>query len=297
MKLNRFFLAGLLMGASALAAPDKLADELKAMADTERAFARRSVEKGMRQAFYEFFAEDGVAFQPQPVNFRESYRSQPAPSGPPPQATLDWEPVYGDIARSADLGWLTGPFVVTDLSPQKRPPRWGFYSSVWKKQPDGAWRVLADLGIATPAQQGALPRNVFRAAPRETFDASSAARDGDLRLAEQTLAREAARGVAAAYAQALSPSARLHRNGHMPFTTPAAIREYLAGQAPSGSWETLHAVTSSAGDLGYTHGKYELSKNGTIVETGYYMRVWKRGGAGQWRLVFDVTNPVPPESN
>jgi len=270
--------------------------ELKAMADTERAFARRSVEQGMRQAFYEFFAEEGIAFQPQPVRLRESQRSQPAPSGPPPASTLDWEPVYGDIARSADLGWLTGPFVVTDQSPQKRPPRWGFYSSVWKKQPDGTWRVLADLGVSTPAQQGALPRNVFRAAPHEPLEATPGARGGDLRQAEQTLARQAARGVAAAYSQVLSPSARLHRNGDMPFTTPASIREFLATQPPSGSWETLHAETSRAGDLGYTHGKYQLAKDGAAVEKGYYMRVWKRNANGEWKLVLDVTSPLPAES-
>jgi ketosteroid isomerase-like protein len=210
-------------------------------------------------------------------------------------AVLDWEPLTGDIAQSADLGWLTGPFVVLDKTEQKRPPRWGFYSSVWKKQPDGSWRVLADLGISIPSQGDSLPHEQFtRIRSEPSGKPKDAAGVESLRRAEQTLADAAAKGVTAAFAQWMSPHARLHRNGHMPFTTPEAIRAYLATQPQSGSWRTMHAETSSAGDMGHTYGYYELKKDGTATEKGHYMRVWKRNPAGQWRLAFDVTAPLPP---
>lgn len=288
-------LGGLVLFCAALAVGQADLDAaLRAMADTERAFARRSVERGVRAAFYEFFAEEGVGFTPHPVKERESQRRQPVPDGPPSPVTLDWEPVYGDIAQSADLGYLTGPFLLTDQSAEKRPPRWGYYSSVWKKQPDGTWRVMADMGVSTPPQQGPLPRNAFRAAPREPASASAGA--GGLREAEQALASDAARGVAAAYAKFLSPLARVHRSGHMPFTTPQAIRDFLATAPQTGRWETMQAETSRSGDFGYTYGRYELTNEGATAETGFYLRVWKRNPAGEWKLIFDVANRQPTQS-
>jgi len=285
-----------LLPSSASGAAEQLAnktgDELTAMADTERAFARTAGQKGWQHAFYDFFAEDGVSFLPAPTKFRENYRKQPPPPDPL-NVVLDWEPVYGDIAGSADLGWLTGPYVVVDKTEQKRPTRWGFYSSVWKKQPDGTWRVAADLGIGIPARQGALPRNQFVSALREQpGPAKSGA--SSLEQAEQGLAADAGGRMAAAYAKWMSPTARLHRNGHEPFVTPEAIQGYLATQPQSGTWETLHAETAKAGDMGYAYGSYELRKDGATAEKGYYLRVWKRDSQGEWRLVFDVTNPLPP---
>jgi tetratricopeptide (TPR) repeat protein len=64
---------------------------------------------------------------------------------------FNWAPVYGDIAQAGDLGWNTGPTVIEDASPEKKPTRHGMFFSVWKKQTDGGWRVALDLGADTPA--------------------------------------------------------------------------------------------------------------------------------------------------
>src|SRR4029450_5857743 len=65
------------------------------MADTERAFARRAKEKPSRQAFIDFFAEESMAFEPDPVPARESMRKREAPPQPPGFQLL-WEPRLGD---------------------------------------------------------------------------------------------------------------------------------------------------------------------------------------------------------
>ncbi|HEY6045474.1 MAG TPA: hypothetical protein VIU65_02660, partial [Pyrinomonadaceae bacterium] len=41
--------------------------ELNALVDNERAFSRMSEEKGTRESFTEFIADDGVLFRPGPV--------------------------------------------------------------------------------------------------------------------------------------------------------------------------------------------------------------------------------------
>jgi len=267
---------------------------LKILADTEREFARTSVQRGVRDSFYEFFAEDGIAFQPHPVKLRDALRGQPAPEQKPP-STLDWEPVYGDIADSGDLGWLTGPYVLTDQSPQKQPPRWGFYSSVWRRLPNGSWRVALDLGITTPPREGPLPRNSFRPAP-STNSRKAALPAIDLKAAERTLAARAAQGLAAAYREILADAARLHREGRMPLTAADEIRKYLANQTSAGVMENLYAGTAASGELGYSYGRYELMDRMVSKEKGYYLRVWKLDPEGVWKVVLDVAKPLPPET-
>ncbi len=41
---------------------------LKELADTERAFAKLSLAKGVAHSFHENFADDGIGFSPEPVN-------------------------------------------------------------------------------------------------------------------------------------------------------------------------------------------------------------------------------------
>jgi hypothetical protein len=78
------------------------------MADTERAFAKRATETTVRQAFIDFFADESVAFEPDPVPARESMRKREPPPQPPGFQLL-WEPRLGDVSSSGDLGYLTGP--------------------------------------------------------------------------------------------------------------------------------------------------------------------------------------------
>src|SRR5262249_45829368 len=109
------------------------------------------------------FAEDGINFQPHPTNTREAFRKTPPPA-PPPPITLNWAPIYGDVSQAGDLGYTTGPYTVEDRSAEKRPARHGMYSSVWKKQADGSWKVVLDLGIQVPTPVAPLDAP-FQAAP------------------------------------------------------------------------------------------------------------------------------------
>lgn len=147
---RRAAFAWLLICAGAITAQDRnAADALSALIEAERAFAKLSVEKGVRASFLAFFADDGVNFQPGPVRTKEAFGKRPAPAAPPP-FTLNWAPVWGAISAAGDMGFNTGPFTVTDNTPQRRPPQHGLFFSVWKKQPDGSWKVAVDIGVNTP---------------------------------------------------------------------------------------------------------------------------------------------------
>lgn len=296
--MKRFFLAlsvASILAISALTQEKGISPSLLSLADAERAFAKMSVEKGVREAFYNNFAEDGINFTPHPTNTREAYRKSPAPQTPPP-ITLNWAPIYGDISQAGDLGYTTGPYTIEDHSPAKRPTRHGMYSSVWKKQADGSWKVLLDLGIQVPSAVAPLDAP-FQAALRWKVKAASTTVEQEISAllkADREFFAQAKSGSAAQpWQKFLSDDARIHRNQMMPVTGKLALQDWISKQPVSLSGEPIKADVARSGDLGYSYGKYELKAE--KIEKGYYARVWKRDAKDDWRIVFDVTAPLPEE--
>ena len=277
-----------------------LSPALSSLLAAERAFARTSVEKGIRDSFLEFFADDGINFQPHPTKTKEAILRRPVPSARPP-VVLDWQPAYADVSRAGDLGYTTGPYTLTDHSPDPSPTRYGVYFSIWKKQTDGSWKVVVDAGIQTPDRLGhdftftPAPSSAYRNAPKkisqDTLRSLLVSLDRDFLLATSS------RGIALAYLDYLDVNSRLHRNGSFPVVGRDAIRLFLRSQAIELKCEPITSDVSQSGDLGYTYGSYELkhtAMNEVIPpEKGYYVRVWKRDAKGKWKLVLDTLSPIP----
>lgn len=279
----------------------KMSPALASLVAAERAFARTSVEKGVRDSFLAFFADDGINFQPHPTKTREAFLSRPAPPARPP-ITLNWEPVWADVSAAGDLGYTTGPFTLVDNSPEKRPTRHGYYFSVWKKQRDGDWKVVVDLGTQNP--EPASPQPAFYAPSESHFKKSNMKvnrEEGSAALIElegkfQQEARS--RGFLKAFAAYLTSESRLHRDGRLPLVGKDAIGAFMAGKSMDVTWKPLKADIAGSGDLGYVYGSYELKDNPSsaeAIEKGYFVRVWKREGNGKWKVALDVTSPLPPE--
>ena len=61
-----------------------------------------------------------------------------------------WEPRFGDVAASGELGYLTGPVRNIRTSRDNGRPRHSNYASIWKRQRDGTFKVVLDVGVNTP---------------------------------------------------------------------------------------------------------------------------------------------------
>ncbi|HZS44839.1 MAG TPA: nuclear transport factor 2 family protein [Blastocatellia bacterium] len=271
---------------------------LDSLVAAERAFSKTSVEKGVRNSFLEFFADDGIEFQPGPVNAKETLSKQ---SDVRPTTELKWEPVYADVAASGELGYTTGPYTFTDRRPETAATRYGHYFSIWKKQADGNWKVAVDCGIKTPVSGEGKEK--FRAAVHAKGKLSTpngnpeAERAGLLTYDKEFLKLSENQGLMYAYDRYLGTDCRMHRNGYLPFTDRSAVLTYLKAttRGITMKWWPLKSDVSVAGDLGYTYGSYEIDDANTRkpVEKGYYVRVWKRDANGTWNLVLDTTTPGP----
>jgi ketosteroid isomerase-like protein len=262
----------------------------------ERAFAKLSVARGMRESFLTYFADDGVAFTPHPGRAKDDLNKQPVEKQPLGY-TLNWAPIFGDISQAGDLGYNTGPVLIEDRSPAQKPPRHALFFSVWKKQPDGVWRVALDVGVGMPAAVAPLDAP-FQAARRASSKPSSvklsaeAARNELLKIERELMASSAARSVAQSWPKWLSDDARIHRNGVLPITGKEALQGWLKAQTMTYKGEPLNGDVAASGDLGYAYGSCELG--GERPLKGYFTRVWKRDAQGQWRVVVDILSPLPP---
>ncbi|MGB3861305.1 MAG: nuclear transport factor 2 family protein [Candidatus Aminicenantaceae bacterium] len=130
-------------------APD-LKKEKKKLLETDRLFSQASKEKGFAGAFALFLSEEARVFQNNfpPIVGRDAIMKFMAENA---TGTITWEPYFVEMSASADLGYTLGKYQSTVSSDSgKKTVSYGHYVTIWKKQPDGSWKVVFDSGIQTP---------------------------------------------------------------------------------------------------------------------------------------------------
>ena len=258
---------------------------------TERGFAKATGEIGIRNGFSMFFTDDCIA-PPDSTPVRARLLARPAPIEPR-VTTLVWEPLYGDIARSVDLGYLTGPSSYQDAEGKTQHI---VYFSVWRRQLDGLWRVVLDAGMDQPSLAPEFANGTFRAAPDPAWSdslspAAAAGATAELRQVDTAFLAALGKDAKQAYAAALAEHPRVHRDGQHPLLDRAAILAWAATQPRMLSAHVIKADASAAGDFGWTFGACEYMKEGKLQHAGY-THVWKRDARGHWRIVADLLNAV-----
>lgn len=270
---------------------------LTQMVATERAFSALSVERGMREAFLHFMAEDGVLFQPLPVNGKASWRERAASP-----ATLIWSPSHGEMANAGDLGWSTGPWEYRPPSDSVGVPppadriAHGHFTSVWAKQLDGQWRVVADMGISHAKPERGIDSVEFKSKPGHTWVAGQMKPKsrGNLPSIDRRYARTARHRVVAALDEWTSEDVRLHRDGDFPAEGRDSVKVLLATAPvlirimPQGSRVSL------SDDLGYTYGMLERASAMGPAASSTYLHIWRKEADRKWRIAVIVESPLPP---
>ena len=265
---------------------------LQEMVKTEQAFSKMAEEKNTRDAFLAFIADDGLLFRPGAVNGKKWLLEHP----PPPsdkKPLLAWQPSFAGMAASGDMGFTTGPWEAKNDIKDEKPAGYGHFVTVWKKQPDGSWKFVVDLGISHPQSGGPQtlwePGDVNQKTSTRTVDQTSARNallDRDRKYSDDGLKQ----GLPKAFLSYASPDVRLYRSNDLPFIGREASANALTKAKGQFTWKPISGDVSRAGDLGYTHGTYEVADDTKkVIERGSYVRIWKNRD-GVWRIVMDVTN-------
>lgn len=107
-------------------------------------FGVAAATKGL-EGWMSFFAEDASIFpEGRPIiTGVEKIRAYYEETGFDP-TSLSWKPVKAEISSSGDMGYTIGYWEIRTEGAAASAS--GKYVTVWKKQLDGSWKVVADIG-------------------------------------------------------------------------------------------------------------------------------------------------------
>jgi ketosteroid isomerase-like protein len=127
-------------------APQANADTLRQL---EAEFMKATAERGS-QGYLSYYAEDAVevpnnagliqgkANIAKTMEFLDDKNNH-----------LTWTPVGADISASGDMGYTYGTYEFASSDRNGKPVvDHGKYTTIWKKQKDGSWKVVLDMGNA-----------------------------------------------------------------------------------------------------------------------------------------------------
>lgn len=260
-------------------APSAEAPSAEPVIAAERAFAADAAERGWAAAFRSHAAADAITLSPDPINAHEALARVEGDG----ETTLDWRPAFAGVSRSGDFGFTTGPFLF-----RGRDGIVGHYFTVWRRQPNGAWKWIFDAG--TGVRDSGPPVAVGARIPTlpVALDAAASEAHAVAEVARIELQISESASTAEALTRSLAHDVRVNRQG-----AEAAI-----GRAPAA------ALVADGGDLAYAGIQMWAASSGDIVfslgavrdnaeaaaPVGYYARIWQRRPEG-WRIVFDEIAP------
>ena len=127
-----FALAGC-AGGSGPDRPRPLSANPSAVIAAELAFAQLAQAKGQWTAFHETSTDAAVMFNPQPVNVHAFVKGK---ANPP--SALKWQPHAVWTSCDGSIGITSGDW--------QGPAQIGYFTTVWQRQSDGAYKWILDQG-------------------------------------------------------------------------------------------------------------------------------------------------------
>ncbi len=288
MPPSRLALYSLVGVALALASP-AVAQQAHPSADpviaAERAFAARGQEVPVKQAFLAFAAPDGVM-----VDSERGAENAHAAIAAWPDADnagwIKWWPIYAGIARSGELGFTTGPATYGG------DKGYTHFFTVWKKQADGSWKWLIDMGGRNPGPSPFGPDTPVSVAPPSSQTGHPDGAWSSLKSADEGLAAEAAGDLPAAYARRLADDSRIMGMESLPAVGREAFSAALQARPRAVALTHLGGGVANSGELGWTYGTARWSA-GDRARQGVYLRVWQKRPQG-WVILVDNLTPDRP---
>ena len=130
--------------------PADLSAARDAIRRADEDFARYAQDHGIAEAFAAYAARDATILPAgaEPVKGPDAIRSFFASSA---GTVLLWKPYAAEVSAAGDLGYTLGAYESRSKDSAGNPvTRYGKYCTIWRKQPDGKWKYVVDLGNPSP---------------------------------------------------------------------------------------------------------------------------------------------------
>ena len=120
----------------------------------EARFAKDVAERG-GPAFADWFAEDGVVLGNGQMPLVGRVAIAKSTTWSPKDYQLTWTPTDAVMGPSGDIGYTWSHFEGHSKDANGNPvTTTGRFITIWRKQPDGNWKVVLDAGANEPAAAG-----------------------------------------------------------------------------------------------------------------------------------------------
>ena len=150
-RLSWILAVGMVMGMIGIhalhAQPDTRAADEQAIRETDIAWSKVGAAKDLERMLA-FFTDDASELSPNApmATGKEALRKAWSAYFATPGFAISWQPTKVEASRGSDLGYSMGTYELTTHDPTGKPiTDRGKYVTVWKKQADGTWKVVADI--------------------------------------------------------------------------------------------------------------------------------------------------------
>jgi ketosteroid isomerase-like protein len=258
------------------------------IAAAENAFADYAAVSGTKAAFLKYAHAEAIVFNPNPANAREVWSKKEDR-----RPLLEWRPAWIDAAVTGDIGLSTGSWEFSQKAGEAAVA-WGEFFTIWKRQPNGEWLWVLDVGIdheKAPVLKNfwKSPKITERVKLKNTFETWQ---NLETNFARVLSGKSNLNNTATAYKSLASDQVRLLREKHLPFQGKSAAMEFITKQ--NATIKTIALGGEIVSDFAYTYGDYEMTLPDGKTEKGHFVRTWKRDGKG-WRITADFAKPLITE--
>lgn len=282
----RFFLVLLMIFGGVCGSAAQAVADVQKIIETEKAFAKTAETTNTKAAFLEYMADDGIIFNPGPINGKELWNKRAvAPS------KLLWAPEFADISSNGAFGYTTGPWEFRPKGMEDIPAGFGHFVTIWQRQPNGNYRAVLDIGISHEKADLKVECKFPTDTGKELNEKRISAADSSTVFFE-TAEKQ---GLIKAYKALAAEDIRLYREGKFPLLGKKAALGALVKDKTKIQFYR-RSVFVSAADMAYISNGYSVFDEAgkKQLEKGNFVQIWKLR-KGKWRIVLDLFSPLPPD--
>jgi ketosteroid isomerase-like protein/quercetin dioxygenase-like cupin family protein len=131
-------------------------EERTALLEADRQWSQAAKDLDL---FVSFYVPDATSYPPgmPEVVGADAIRKTLSEVFSAPGFALSWMPSKAEVAESGDVGWTAGTFDMTMGGVKDS----GKYITLWRKQPEGSWKVTADMFNSNQPPGGPQPEHAM----------------------------------------------------------------------------------------------------------------------------------------
>lgn len=248
---------------------------IKALAQTELEFAKEMQTSGIKKGWLKYLDSNAIRFTKanQPENAFKYWQNNERPG------TFDWAPELTEVSSSGNFGYTTGLIAYYKSMDISKPAEYyGGYISVWKRNADGEWKVIFDIGTGYPVQTSI----VTQVKELVTIN-SKTKKKGDVNslLFNDSVFNISGNKSNRSYKKHLGKPFMLFAEGGTKVTAVDSLFLHVSKIDKETFVKIYGCQISDSGDLGYVYGAYEYDK-----KTRMYLRIWRREKS-KWKLALE----------